>query len=363
MASNIPKFIDECDEDDNNPQIPLDIDSNEPMVSKTTNKNSNLFDNLKVTDDNYANNAKSSPYNKKNINLNDIGFAFPSEMTNSNLNSPIDTKTTKTKATKHKRPTSILKKSNSNSNSNRNNSLITPSSESYSSFSVLYQAMPLAPICQLNDFNSNSFLHMSHSRSNDSFQQYTDSVNNIEVIDNYETNHKNNKNIIKSSKANYRKHSASTSSSANNNYINPNRTNNKTLIKLINRKERENVKRSPSSISAGYNSQGDTTPSSLLLPPPLPYQQQQQQPINTEFLIHLERLLDKQFNPIVDRISKTLKDNETRREERLLQELIQSEWTDLAMIADNMLCYFFPIMTLFTCLFIFFNSPHTFSQW
>lgn len=84
---------------------------------------------------------------------------------------------------------------------------------------------------------------------------------------------------------------------------------------------------------------------------------------NLNFLNELERVLDKQFSPLVRSVMKTLEKHEKRLREKEINEQIQSEWTDLALVSDHFLCFFFPISTLLICLLIFLNSPHFFSQW
>ena len=82
-----------------------------------------------------------------------------------------------------------------------------------------------------------------------------------------------------------------------------------------------------------------------------------------EFIIELDKLLTKQFNPLIECVLKQINKNEKRLEEKQRLELIQSEWSDVAMIFDHLLCYFFCILTLASCLLIFFNSPHVLSPW
>jgi hypothetical protein len=84
---------------------------------------------------------------------------------------------------------------------------------------------------------------------------------------------------------------------------------------------------------------------------------------NMRFLFELERMLEKQFSPLVRRLVDTLNKNENRAIEKEMLEHIQHEWADVASISDHFLCYFFPIMTIFTCVYIFFTSPHVLEKW
>ena len=86
---------------------------------------------------------------------------------------------------------------------------------------------------------------------------------------------------------------------------------------------------------------------------------------NREFIIELEKLLSKQFDPLVKNIVKVIEKNEKTSKEKEILDAIQEEWSDLAMISDHILFYFFSIMTIICCLIIFLNSPHTLplSQW
>lgn len=77
----------------------------------------------------------------------------------------------------------------------------------------------------------------------------------------------------------------------------------------------------------------------------------------------LEKVFDKHLSPLVNMLVKTLLLNEKRTKEKEEMDEIKREWTDVALIADHFLCYFFPSMTLIICLTIFLNSPHTFAKW
>ncbi len=84
---------------------------------------------------------------------------------------------------------------------------------------------------------------------------------------------------------------------------------------------------------------------------------------SAEFFAELERILSKQFNPLIICLVKTLKNNEKMFAEKENDEIIQSEWSDVAMIIDRILCYAFSIITLTSCVLIFNNSPNVLSDW
>ncbi len=104
-------------------------------------------------------------------------------------------------------------------------------------------------------------------------------------------------------------------------------------------------------------------------------QQQKQQPssatsaylqqslLNYEFLIELEKVMQKQFSPIIGNIIKTIDHREKQILNKKRTQEIQDEWADVAHITDKILCYFFIFFTLGSCFFIFYNSPHFFSDW
>jgi hypothetical protein len=85
--------------------------------------------------------------------------------------------------------------------------------------------------------------------------------------------------------------------------------------------------------------------------------------MSAEFFAELERILSKQFNPLIICLVKTLKNNEKMFAEKENDEIIQSEWSDVAMIIDRILCYAFSIITLTSCVLIFNNSPNVLSDW
>ena len=114
------------------------------------------------------------------------------------------------------------------------------------------------------------------------------------------------------------------------------------------------------------NLTGGGTPSANISPKHIIHNQSSANRLNMqkyEFLLELERILDKQFSPLIGCLMVTVEKNEERLNEKEKCEEIQSEWTDVALVSDHFLCYFFPFLTLVTCLFIFLNSPHVFSNW
>lgn len=82
-----------------------------------------------------------------------------------------------------------------------------------------------------------------------------------------------------------------------------------------------------------------------------------------EVLLELNRVLTRQFGPLVEALSKTIESGERRQRERRYNEIIQDEWSDVAMISDHILCYFFCLLTLACCFLIFFHSPHVLAEW
>ena len=84
---------------------------------------------------------------------------------------------------------------------------------------------------------------------------------------------------------------------------------------------------------------------------------------HVEFLTELEKILNRQFNPLVSHVIKQVNNSEQRLEEKEKLEIIEREWSDVAMIFDHILCYLFCFITLTSCLLIFANSPHVLSNW
>lgn len=86
-------------------------------------------------------------------------------------------------------------------------------------------------------------------------------------------------------------------------------------------------------------------------------------PIDIDFVEKLDRTLERQFGPLVQQIMITLHKNEKRQTKKHALEKIENEWADVARVADHFFCYFFPIMTLLICGYIFFKSPYVLSNW
>ena len=84
---------------------------------------------------------------------------------------------------------------------------------------------------------------------------------------------------------------------------------------------------------------------------------------NVEFLGELEKILQRQFNPLVHHVIKQVNNNEKRLEAQERLEIIEREWSDVAMVFDHILCYLFCFITLTSTLLIFTNSPHVLSNW
>ncbi len=82
-----------------------------------------------------------------------------------------------------------------------------------------------------------------------------------------------------------------------------------------------------------------------------------------EFLIELEKVILKQFSPLIENIVNTIDYNEKQTLEKKRMEEIADEWSDVARICDQILCYFFVFFTLGSCFFIFLVSPHFWSEW
>jgi hypothetical protein len=81
------------------------------------------------------------------------------------------------------------------------------------------------------------------------------------------------------------------------------------------------------------------------------------------FVNELEKMMEKHFGPLVRCLLIHIGKNEKRKIEEEYLNQIQSEWTDVALVADHFLCFFFPILTVFVCLMIFFNSPYVLASW
>jgi hypothetical protein len=84
---------------------------------------------------------------------------------------------------------------------------------------------------------------------------------------------------------------------------------------------------------------------------------------DAEFLHRLESILEKQFSPLVKMLTRTLEQNQSKQIEQEKYQKIQDEWSDVALVCDHFLCFFFPFLTFLTCFIIFFNSPHVLTSW
>ena len=78
---------------------------------------------------------------------------------------------------------------------------------------------------------------------------------------------------------------------------------------------------------------------------------------------YLDVIIKKNFGEIIQLAKHTIKQGEMRLREMDRREIIQNEWSDIAMILDRLLCLFFSFSTIITCLIIFLNSPYTLSPW
>ena len=78
---------------------------------------------------------------------------------------------------------------------------------------------------------------------------------------------------------------------------------------------------------------------------------------------NLDSVIQNNFGDIIRTIKNTIDKSEIRIRENEKREIIQNEWSDVAMILDRLLCYFFSISTLATCALIFLNSPHSLRSW
>ena len=77
----------------------------------------------------------------------------------------------------------------------------------------------------------------------------------------------------------------------------------------------------------------------------------------------LDSIIQNNFGEVIRTIKNTIDKSEKRLRESEKREVIQNEWSDVAMILDRLLCYFFSISTLATCALIFLNSPHSLRSW
>jgi hypothetical protein len=77
----------------------------------------------------------------------------------------------------------------------------------------------------------------------------------------------------------------------------------------------------------------------------------------------LEKTIKNHFEDFIVKLKNAIEISEMRLIENEKREVIQNEWSDLAMILDRLLFYFLSSLTIITTTFIFLNSPHTFESW
>ncbi len=85
--------------------------------------------------------------------------------------------------------------------------------------------------------------------------------------------------------------------------------------------------------------------------------------VEKEMLSEVKRVLEKQFNPVIKSLMKSIEDSKRKVLEAQKLEQIQNEWSDVAKVIDHFLFYFFPTLTLSSCIIIFSNSPHMTEPW
>ena len=78
---------------------------------------------------------------------------------------------------------------------------------------------------------------------------------------------------------------------------------------------------------------------------------------------HLENFLSMLFEPMLSGVTNAIRRNESQDAVKAEITFIQTEWAHLATIADRIFCYLFFFITIGSCLLIFVQSPHVFSQW
>ena len=76
----------------------------------------------------------------------------------------------------------------------------------------------------------------------------------------------------------------------------------------------------------------------------------------------LENIFENYFGDLINTIENAIEKSEIRYLESERREIIKNEWSDVAMILDYFLCYFFSFLTIITCTSIFLSSPHTLSS-
>ena len=88
--------------------------------------------------------------------------------------------------------------------------------------------------------------------------------------------------------------------------------------------------------------------------------------VNTEVDVNkskFNKTIQKQFGDLIFLIKNSIEKSEVRLLESERREVIQNEWSDVAMILDRVLCCLFLILTIASCAIIFLSSPHTLASW
>ncbi len=80
-----------------------------------------------------------------------------------------------------------------------------------------------------------------------------------------------------------------------------------------------------------------------------------------EVVAEIGAVLESQFSEVIQSLMRSIEESERRVEEADKLKQVKEEWGDVAKVADHFLFYFFPSLTVLTCLVIFFNSPHALS--
>ena len=77
----------------------------------------------------------------------------------------------------------------------------------------------------------------------------------------------------------------------------------------------------------------------------------------------LEQIIKSHFGDFIKKIKDAIETSEMRLHENEKREIIQNEWSDLALVLDRLLFYFLSSLTIIATICIFLNSPHTFQSW
>lgn len=268
--------------------------------------------------------------------------------TNNNANNKNGSKQVNFEKTRPARPTSILKNGDTPFVSKFDMLSESFNRGSFNSFSVLYPQTPLTPCnlhcicdCSLNSLNvTTTTTTNNNNKDNCSAQSILISNNSSKL-----------KSITTPTNDNVSKYDNEDSDTTLNN-ISSNTTNNGSPSIKFNNKFKSSFNSKLMNNTAGYfrsNQLGQQSSKSFNQ--------------DSEFLIRFEAILDKQFNPLVKMLTKTLEQNQLRQKEQEEYQKIQDEWSDVALVCDHFLCFFFPFLTFLTCVVIFFNSPHVLTSW